>query len=136
MCGDSPDRLTKPRIGDVFEIEGVWQQDKDYHGKKVKQLKALDVRLVKRGEVSRPGDFADKLFFIDKEGARKERVKKQIFKEAARKESGLKGKSARNKQLAIWLKEKFGPGMKYVDVAGGNGELTRALLDPAFGCAA
>jgi ubiquinone/menaquinone biosynthesis C-methylase UbiE len=56
-------------------------------------------------------------------------------KVAARKEAGLKGKSARHKQLALWLKAKYGPSMKYVDVAGGSGELTRALLDPYFGAA-
>ena len=104
LSEDSPKKLTKPRIGDIFQIDGIWESNKDRNGVSVRQMQAPNIALVKRGEISRPGDFADKLFFINKDFTRSERIKKQVVKEAARKEAGLKGKSARHKQLAIWLK--------------------------------
>ena len=49
--------------------------------------------------------------------------------------SGLKGKSSRSKLFNEFLIEKYGRGLKCVDVAGGNGDLTRELINPERGCA-
>ena len=76
MSEDSPQRITKPRIGDIFKIEGTFEPEKDHHGLKVKQILTSNISLISRGEISRPGDFADKLFFINKDHTRQERIKK------------------------------------------------------------
>ena len=52
---------------------------------------------------------------------------------ALRNQAGLKGNGSRNVLLAQWLRDKFGSDVKYIDVAGGSGQLTRALLNPDYG---
>jgi ubiquinone/menaquinone biosynthesis C-methylase UbiE len=37
--------------------------------------------------------------------------------------------------LTEYSKKIFGTGLRCIDVAGGNGELTRALINPKIGCA-
>ena len=94
LCADSPDKITKPRIGDVFRVSGFWLEDQMRHGLKVKQLEANSCVLLARGEISRPGDFADKIFYLNKEYSKEDQKKKRARKAEKAKANGLKGKSA------------------------------------------
>ena len=58
---------------------------------------------------------------------------KGMEKYLQRKKDGLSGNGARHILLAKWLNQNFGPDLKFIDVAGGSGQLTRALLDPNHG---
>ena len=89
------------------------------------------MEMLQRGEISRPGDNSNKIFYLNKEEQIKDKLQKQSQKLAIRKEKGLKSKNHRNRLFAIFLLEKFGP-LSCVDVAGGSGELTRALLNRGF----
>ena len=80
LCADSPDKITKPRIGDVFRVSGFWLEDQIRHGLKVKQLEATSCVLLARGEISRPGDFADKIFYLNKEYSKEDQKKKMAKK--------------------------------------------------------
>ena len=91
--------------------------------------------LIQRGEVSRPGDHADKVFYKDKQASFQDQARKRDAKETKRKQNGLKGKSYRNKLLNEFIIETYGQNLRCTDVAGGSGDLTREILNQHSGCA-
>jgi hypothetical protein len=61
----SPDRITKPKIGDIFKIIGRFGDKKVRQGIQFTEMTVTDILLLSRGDISRPGDFADKVFHKD-----------------------------------------------------------------------
>ncbi len=122
-----PEGITKPRIGDVFAVEGVWESRCVLRGRPVARLRADACTLLARGEISRPGDYADKTWHLPKgrQNARSRRAQRK--KAAHRAAHGFEPKSRRARVFADWLVATFGERLRCVDVAGGAGALSRTL---------
>ena len=127
-----PSVITKPRIGDVFAVRGLWEKECTLQGRRVKRLRADACTLLARAEPSRPGDFSDKAWHIDKSKRRARSKRAQEQRAARRRRHGLQRKSQRAVLFSRWVIETFGPGLRCIDVAGGAGGLSRALI--AQGC--
>ncbi len=127
-----PAVITKPRIGDLFAVRGLWEKECILQGRRVKRLRADACTLLARGAPSRPGDFSDKAWHIAKDRHHARSRQAQEKKAARRHRHGLQRKSQRAVLFSRWAIETFGPGIRCVDVAGGAGGLSRALI--AQGC--
>ena len=135
---ESPGEISRPRLGDVFLVHGVRREraprnaplvDEKVAGCPVlKNVNAVELVLVSRGDVARPGDFATK-WNLPKKGERP-------LKPPGR----PRRHGNRFKVFAQWCMQNLvdggasGPNPPFVlDIAGGSGKLSEVFAN-RFGC--
>ena len=122
-----PAAITKPRIGDIFAVRGLWEMECILRGRRVTRMRAEACTLLARGQTTKPGDYADKAWHLDKGSHNARSQRAQRAKAAHRRKHGLSPKSRRARLFAQWVTEIFGAAPHCIDVAGGSGELSRTL---------